>query len=985
MQKSSRCFPKMLLYRSAFFRLFFTVCILVFLCLNPCLAQKQKIDEEYTKKILEFTTDAHFLTKYVNYLPYSEDVPTPLDVLGHVAGAADVLSYSHEIHKYMRALADASPRVKVFPGRISEEGREMIVVVISDENTIQNLEKYKEINAKLADPRKISEQEAKQLISEAKPMYWATGAMHSGETGSPEMLMELAYRVAVDESDFFKAIRENAIVMITPVLEVDGRDKQVDIAMARRKDKDANLPRSPLYWGKYIAHDNNRDNLSLSLELSKHIIQTFQEYHPQVMHDLHESASHLYISTGTGPYNAWLDPIVIDEWHQFAYQEVNELTRQGVPGVWTHQFYDGWAPNYAFYAANGHNAIGRFYETQGAGDGSTRVITSRGDRAWYRPNPPLPRTLWSIRNNVNLQQSALLVGMNYLASHKERFMENFYLKSKRSVAKPNNEGPAAYIFPGHDPRPGQVARLLKLLQWQGIEVHRAKEAFKVKDTEYPQGSYIIRMDQPYSRMADMMLDRQYFNVNDPRPYDDTGWTLGPLYNVNTVRVEDTKVLSVPMNLMKEITVPGGTENLETGTTRAFLINHNADNPLATFVFKHKNLKMHAAAESFKVGEKSFNAGTFIIKTSENSGNLKRILDEAGKKFGFTAYAVASLPKVATLEIAVPRVALVHTWQNTQTEGWVRIALDELEIPYDYISVHEIRDNPRLRDTYDVILFGPMRGDAMSIVDGLSGDKPIPWKKTDLTPNIGRQASTDDMRGGIDLDGVLHLRDFIKDGGLFMTLTGSSSLPIHFGLAQGVSIATTPNLWARGSVYKADIVDKYSPISYGYGDELGVYFSSSPVFRAGRAFDPRFARMRGRDSGGRVSGRGGLKDPDIVQGRPRDMGQKTIEEFQKARKAEEEEEPRRFPTQQSQSRTILRFAQKADELLISGGLANGEELAGAPAVVDCKLGDGHIVMFSINPMWRHETHGSFFLVFNSMIHYKNLDYKKPAPKKSPESS
>ena len=983
MRKSSMYFSKMLLYPRATFRLILTLCILVSLCVNPCLAQKQKIDEEYTKKILEFTTDSHFLTKYVNYLPYSEDVPTPLDVLGHIAGAADVLSYSHEVHKYMRALADASPRVKVFPGGISEEGREMILVVISDENTIQNLEKYKEINAKLADPRKISEQEAQQLISETKPIYWATGAMHSGETGSPEMLMELAYRVAVDESDFFKIIRENAIIMITPVLEVDGRDKQVDIAMAKRKDPDANFPRRPLYWGKYVAHDNNRDNLSLSLELSKHIMRTFLEYHPQVMHDLHESASHLYISTGTGPYNAWLDPIVIDEWHQFAYQEVNEMTKQGVPGVWTHQFYDGWAPNYAFYAANGHNAIGRFYETQGAGDGSTRVITSRGSRAWYRPNPPLPRTLWSIRNNVNLQQSGLLIGMNYLASNKEKFMENFYLKSKRSIAKSHNEGPAAYIFPGDDPRPGQVARLLKLLQRQGIEVHQTKKAFTIKKTEYPEGSYIIRMDQPYSRMADMMLDRQYFNTNDPRPYDDTGWTLGPLYNVKTVRVEDTKVLSVPMNLMKDIAVPGGTRNLGKGATKAFLINHNADNSLATFVFKHDNLKMHAAADSFKIGKKSFNAGTFIVKADENSGNLKSVLDEAGKKFGFTASAVASLPKVATLEIDVPCVALVHNWQSTQTEGWARIALDELEIPYDYISIHEIRDNPRLRDTYDVILFGPMRGNALSIVDGLTGDKPVPWKKSDLTPNIGRQASTDDMRGGMDLDGVLHLRDFIKDGGLFITLTGSSSLPIHFGLAKGISIATTPNLWARGSVYKADIVDKYSPISYGYGDELGVYFSSSPVFRLGRALDPRFSRMRRGSSGGRVSGRGGLKDPDIVQGRPRDMGKKTIEEFRKSRKAEEQPS-RRPPTQQSRPRTILRFAQKEDELLISGGLANGEELAGKPAVVDCKLGDGHVVMFSINPMWRHATHGSFFLVFNSMIHYKNLDYKKPVPKKSPGS-
>ncbi len=220
-------------------------------------------------------------------------------------------------------------------------------------------------------------------------MYWATGGMHSGETGSVEMLMELAYRIAVDESPFVKTIRENAITLITPILEVDGRDKQVDISMAKRKDPKANVSSRLVYWGKYVSHDDNRDNLGLALKLSQYIMKVFLDYHPTVMHDLHESVSHLYISTGTGPYNAWLDPIVIDEWNLLAYREVDELTKLGVPGVWTQGFYDGWAPNYAFYAANGHNSIGRFYETQGAGDASTRVIGASPDRAWFRPNPPL--------------------------------------------------------------------------------------------------------------------------------------------------------------------------------------------------------------------------------------------------------------------------------------------------------------------------------------------------------------------------------------------------------------------------------------------------------------------------------------------------------------------------------------------------------------------------------------------------------------------
>lgn len=204
-------------FRSSIMQLFLVACMVFSLGLTPAAAQEQKIDEEYTAKIREFSTDKHFLPKWMDNLPYSETVPTPLDILGHIAGARDILTYTQDINRYMRALAEATPRVKVFPGGTSEEGRERIFVVISDEQTMQNLDHYKDINAKLADPRTLSEAEAQALIKEAKPMYWATGAMHSGETGSPEMLMELAYRLAVDESPFIKTIRDNAIILITPV------------------------------------------------------------------------------------------------------------------------------------------------------------------------------------------------------------------------------------------------------------------------------------------------------------------------------------------------------------------------------------------------------------------------------------------------------------------------------------------------------------------------------------------------------------------------------------------------------------------------------------------------------------------------------------------------------------------------------------------------------------------------------------------------
>src|SRR5262252_2120536 len=416
-------------------------------CANPALAQgakktapanpeaqSQPVDKEYTDSIVKNTTDKMFLTEFVDHLPASDKVPTPAKVLGYPVGTPNKLTYTKDQYRYYRELEKATPRVKVFTApEKSELGREQMLVVVGDESSVANLAKYKEITAKLSDPRRINDEEAKRLAGEGKAFYWASGSIHSPETGSPEMLMELAYRLAVEETPFIQQIRKNVIVMITPTLEVDGRDMMVDLYNWRKANEGKRAP-SLLYWGKYVAHDNNRDSLGMALALTRNQMATFIEYHPTILHDLHESQSFLYTSTGTGPYNAWLDPIVIDEWQALAYHEIEEMTKRGVPGVWTHGFYDGWAPNYMFYVANGHNSIGRFYETFGNGGADTqdRTVTAEAGRDWFRPNPPLAKVKWSMRNNVNLQESALLLAMNYVANNKDKYLDNFYLKSKRS-------------------------------------------------------------------------------------------------------------------------------------------------------------------------------------------------------------------------------------------------------------------------------------------------------------------------------------------------------------------------------------------------------------------------------------------------------------------------------------------------------------------------------------------------------------------------
>ena len=937
-------------------------------------------NNEYANKIREYTTEPYFMTELVDHLPMSDKVPSPDKVLGYIVGTPNRLTYTKDLYRYYTELAKATQRVRIFkaPER-SEDGKEQMLVAVGDENTLAKLDRYKEITAKLADPRGMNETEAQALIGEGKAFYWASGSIHSPETGSPEMLMELAYRLAVEETPFIQAIRKDVIVLITPVLEVDGRDRMVDVYNYRKAYPNKNAP-SLIYWGKYVAHDNNRDGLGMALALTRNMMKTFLEYHPQILHDLHESVPFLYTSTGTGPYNAWLDPITIDEWSLLAYHEIEELTKRGVPGVWTHGFYDGWAPNYMFYVANGHNSIGRFYETFGNGGADTldRTVQQQSQRDWFRPNPPHPRVKWSLRNNVNMQQSAILFAMNFVAKNKERFLQNFYLKSKRAVAKATNEGPAAYVIPTDQSRVVEVADTVNLMRLMGIEVQTANKEIALKDQKFPAGSYIVRMERPYSRMADMLLDTQYYNVNDPRPYDDTGWTLGAMRNVKTVRVLDKAILQAPMTLL---TVDAKVRGKISGSGNAgYLINHNTENSLATLRFRLKELTMNVAEDPFKVGNQQFNAGSIIIKAERNTADMRNRLEAAVTELGLTALAVEKLPEVKTHVLAMPRIAILHTWTNTQNEGWYRIEFDRLQVPYSYISDQVVRDTPNLRDKFDVIIFPPVGGSAQSIVNGIPrrGD-PIPWKQSELTPNFGLSPDqTDDMRGGMGVGGVMNLQKFIEAGGLFIAIANNARIPIDYGLTNGVAIQEPRQLQARGSIFNAQFSDRKSPIAYGYDETVPIYFNQAPLFQivsqTAGAGGPG-----GPATGGRPSGRGGLTDPDIVQGMPQVAPSPEASPVPSGEEQITEEQRRAlgpFLTPPSERpRVVLRFASEEKNLLVSGMLAGGSELANAPAVIDVPVGRGHVVMFANNPMWRHQTQGSFFLLFNAALNFDSLNTER----------
>jgi hypothetical protein len=905
----------------------------------------------------------------VDHLPASASVPTPLKVLGYVPGTVGRLSKTADVNRYFRAVAAASPRVKVFSLGRSEEGREMLVAAVASEATLARLDEYRGMAGRLADPRGLSEAERGRIAQQAKPIYWLTGSIHSPETGSPEMLMELVYRLAVEETPRIRGIRDSAITLITPLVETDGRDRMVDV-IAQQRALGLGQNGMPLvYWGKYVAHDNNRDGLVLSLKLSQNVNAGGLYWHPTVLHDLHESVPFLYASTGTGPYNEQFDPIVVNEWHQLAYQEINELTRRGLPGVWTHGFYDGWAPNYMFGIAQFHNAIGRFYETYTSAGGDCHVVNlpaSSTSREWDRTNPAVNGVKWCIRSNINYQQSGVLVALDYVARNRQTFVDNFALKARRSVERGQRQAPYAFVIPRAQRRSAEAADLVNYFRRTGSEVHEATAEFAVRTmpavvergpspsgaaggaaaggarpdsarrdsaraagapaantvTVRP-GDWVVRLDQPYAAFPRTVLAVQRFKADDPAPYDDTGWTLDALRHVETYPIADSSVLARPMTRLTADAAVGGTVAGAGGT---LLVPHLGDWRSAVFPWK-AGAGVRVAERAFTVGDRSFPAGTYLVRDAD--GRAAR----AVRELGLQATSVAEVPEVAAHAVSLPRIALVHSWLETQNEGWVRFTFDKLGIPYTSMADQTLGRAGRL-DRVDVVVYPHVGATTGTLLQGRPMLGPaIPWKRTAATPHLGRWDETDDVRPGLGLEGAAALRRFVERGGLLVVEGATARMPVELGLTPTLSAPAAPRLQARGGVYRAQIVEGTHPVLYGYERAtFPLFFSLGSAAVASPLFT--------------VSPRDSTRDEMT--------GSAVTAEAERAR-----------------ARVLVRWHERADSLLVSGMLAAGDEMAGKGAVVDAPLGRGHVLLFGTRPFWRWQTQGAFALALNGIAHWNHL--------------
>jgi hypothetical protein len=901
-------------------------------------------DEAATREIAAATTEPRFLSPWVSYLPESATVPSPRTFLHRIPGAPGELADSATAYAYSRALAAASPRVRLFTIGRSEEGRDIVLLAIADEKGIQQLDRLKAATAALADPRTTDPAAAAKIVQDARPIYYFNAALHSDETGSTETMLELAYRLAVSEQPMIRRIRENMVVLINPVCNPDGRDKQVEWFYKYLKGKTdlATLPRqSPPYWSRYAFVDINRDAIQLAHETTKAVQRMFFEWHPTVVHDLHESVALLITWNGTGPTNEDVDPVTYDERLEMSFHEVTTLTGFGMPGVWSWNFGDDFAHLFMDSIGLNHNALGRGYETFGNGTAETLVQTSPPDevsRDWYRPSPPPSEPFrWSARDNVNYMETAALAALDFSAQQSKTLLQNFYRTGFDSWRKGVEQAPFAFLIPGDQGDPTRVAQMVSRLLAQGIEVGRSTADITLKEGAFPAGTYVVRLDQPYRNYAVDLLSPKFYPKDAAEPYDDISWELPANFHLTAVSTADPHIRDAALTPVTSPPRPAGRVR---GSGPAFVLKDSGQEGLLEARFRLARFKLEIAEQPFTIDGTEYPRGSWIFRAQPG---LAAALAETSASLGLDFATLASPPSAPTHPAPVPRLGIWVPWADTDTIGWERYALDQRHIPYTYVRDEDIRKG-NLSRRFDVIVYGHVDLELAEQIEGIpKAWGPMPFKKTAATPSFGTPAASDDITGGIGYEGLAQLQRFVDDGRLLVTLGNGTMLALEGGIVRGVrresggvprsstgggaaaaaasqvAETRTPGSHLRVSFDRPD-----SPILYGYADHTHVFRQNYAIYATPR----RWLRMAYC-----TTCLDGPFDPSGV---------------------------------------IMEWGDRDGAPLVVSGQAWGEEnLIGHPALLDMPVGKGRVVAFNFNPLHRDMNRGDQRFLWNTLINWQAI--------------
>lgn len=841
-------------------------------------------------------------------------IAPPEQVLGKKVGSDFYLATYEEAMTYFDRLASQTERMQMFDMGPTSFGRRMRYAVISSEENMANLDRYKEISQKLSLARGVSEEEAESLAEEGRVVVWIDGGLHGTEVVGAQQNIQLAYDIVTGNDRITRSIRDNVILLVV-FANPDGMTIVSDWYMEHVGTR-FETSRLPWLYGK-VGHDNNRDSTLGNIVETRNINRvTSSEWCPQILFNQHQRGPfpcRIFIPPNAEPTNPNQHPILIRSKNFVGTAMGKAFAEADQPGVVSRISYDSWFPGYVEQAAEGHNIVAILTETQSFHLATPHFYTVNDFPETFQdlvvgtfyPEPWLGGW-WRFSDQVAYNLTASKSILDIAAKHRHEFLFNKWKMAIDIIERFENEPPYGWVISAEQRSPNTTAYLLDALIVHGIEVHTADEAFVHEGISYPKGSYIVPTSQPYGLYAKNLLEIQdspdlreqphiwqglvgRFPYEGPpfREYDNVGWTLPVQMGIESRVMSSPLDTAVSKSSIAEAPSPAGTL---TGTGAQYVFSH-ADSYSFRAVNRilEKGGKVSWALDDFTLGQATYPKGTFIVDgRSIGSNILESIADET--RIPMRGGAV----RVESTALSKPRIAIYKSWVANMDAAWIIWLFEEYQFPFYELEDAEVKAGA-LRNRYDVIILPDQS--AESIIDGhREGTMPS------------------DYVGGITRRGLENLKEFVEAGGTLICNGDSSLLAIdNFKLPVKNVLHDVPaeDFNCPGSILRLDY-DTDHPLTFGMEENGIAYFS-----RRALAFLPYAPFAEG----------------------------------------------------ENEERTIGIVGRFPDEpLLISGKLEGGEKIRGKAAILDVPIGEGRAVLFGFNVHSRAQAHATFKLLFNA-IYYR----------------
>lgn len=780
---------------------------------------------------------AHALVLFLLALTFSEahsshpanDLPTPETHFGFRLGSDKKLADYHQILAYFKALDAASERVLLQNLGKTTEGNDFIVAFISTPENLRRLNKWQALQARLADPRKLGDQEREKALQQGRSIVLINCAIHSTEVGATQMAPELAYYLASENTPEVTSILENVITLLVPSHNPDG---QLRVVNWYRKNVDTPFEDAPLpeLYHKYTGHDNNRDWFMFTQKETRLTVEKlYNAWHPHVTIDMHQMGSNgarLFVPPYIDPIEPNVDPIIVSLLNLLGTHVQSTLTTQGKAGVVSNAIFDAWTPARAYQ--HYHGGLRFLTEVASARTASPIKLAAKDLRGGMGYNArqaswnfPLPWQggEWKLRDIVDYDFAAATAILQHAAMNREFWLRSLFEVQRKAIATTN--APAAFIIPQAQRDPQGLLDLLRILQLGAVEIHATKKDFVFNGATGLRGDYVIRLDQPYGRFAKALLEKQNYPLipgsdGKPRiPYDVTAHTLPLFLGVEIFSAEALPQLD--LELLREVDF--SSTNAVSGDYLAFSRSNNASFRAVNALLR-KGVPVFSVEQEFVDESTTWPIGTFIVAAAQHRSvvealqrNSERWISAHDNPSAVVWYVLKRNPNVRQKAVRAQRVGLYKSEISNMDEGWTRYVLEDYGFEYRAVSNAMLRAES-LRKSFDVIIFPDQNAEELE--NGFD-EKEMPAQYV----------------GGMGETGVRNLRSFVEEGGTLVALNEATAFFIKkfwLRVENVVANVERASFSAPGSALRV-IAQNPHPLAYGAQREEVIFFVDSPAFRA----------------------------------------------------------------------------------------------------------------------------------------------------------